>query len=241
LTEAAERAGKYEDVVSAWNVVDRVYIFVVCICLGLNQGLLPAASYAFGSGRLNRLLRLSLVTVAMGTVWSVTCCTVIIAIPKQIAGIWGSGEGFKQVCATMLFRGFVTCWLNQCQLTMTAMLQAMKMILLSVVASILMLMVPLPIFAAVLYVTGGRSEPERLVYAYVANDGWGFVIVVIICLWKLRFLLEEEPSGSGEAVKEVELQDPDQHYDLQEIEHEQEPEPNHRQKEAREEGNARGV
>jgi Na+-driven multidrug efflux pump len=204
---------------AAWNVVDRVYIFVVCISLGMNQGLLPAASYAFGSGRLNRLLRLSLVTVAMGTAWAVTCCTLIMAIPTHIAGIWGNGEGFKAVCAKMLFRGFVTCWLNQCQLTLTAMLQAMKMILLSVIASILMLMVPLPIFASVLYVTGGKSEPERLVWAYVANDGWGFVIVVIICLCKLRFLLKEEPSGSGEVGKEMELDSSVAHYDVQELEH----------------------
>jgi Na+-driven multidrug efflux pump len=202
LAEGAMKIGKYETIMAAWNVIDRIYIFVVCVCLALNQGLLPAASFAFGSSSLKRLLRLALVTLALGTGWSLTCCTLIVSIPKQIARIWGSNPEFLDICGTMLFRGFITCWLNQSQMTLTTVFQSMKKVVLSVVASILMLMVPLPLFATILYQTD-RDNPTRLLYGYVGSDLWGLVIVVVLCVWKLRFLVNVK---DGEAEEEVEVE-----------------------------------
>ena len=89
IAQSATNAGIYVDVMASTNVQNRLYVFAICICNGLNQGFLPAASFAFGSQRLNRFLRLFLITVGMGTIWTTFICILIESIPRQIASIWG--------------------------------------------------------------------------------------------------------------------------------------------------------
>lgn len=187
VAQSATNAGNYVDIMASWNVIDRLYAFAICICNGLNQGFLPAASFAYGCERLNRLLRMFLITVLMGTIWTSLVCIIIESIPYHIAKIWGKSEGYLKVCPKMLRIGFVSCFANQTILTTAAILQAMKMVGLSILASILTMVVPIPIFSFILYFTK-KNDPIRMLYSFIGHDAWAVLFSIIIIVWKLRFL-----------------------------------------------------
>lgn len=187
VASSATHAGNYVPVMAGWNVIDRLYAFSICICNGLNQGFLPAASYAYGCQRLNRLLRMFLLTILMGTIWTSLVCIIIESIPKQIAKIWGKDEDYLKVCPKMLRIGFVSCFANQTILTTSAILQAMKMVVLSIISSVLTMLIPIPIFSFILYFTN-KNDPIRMIYSFIGHDAWAVLISIIIIIWKLRFL-----------------------------------------------------
>ena len=194
--KAAERAGIYTAAMTGWNLLDRLYIFCICVCNALNQGYLPSASYAYGSGRLNRLLRLAICTLGLGMCWALLCTIILTTLPKQVASIWGSDPLFLETTRRMMIPGFSTVWMNPLIFTLTATLQAMTMVGLSIVTSCLVFLLPIPIFASILYVTK-NDDPPRLIWSFVAHDSWGAVVVLIIVAVKMRFLWKEEPSGSS--------------------------------------------
>ncbi|KAK8852828.1 hypothetical protein M9Y10_017820 [Tritrichomonas musculus] len=198
IAQSATNAGIYVDMMASWNVQNRLYAFAICICNGLNQGFLPAASFAFGCQRLNRFLRLYLITVGMGTIWTTLVCILIESIPRQIASIWGKGEGFLSLCSKMMRISFAGCFANQSILTTAASLQAMKMVTLSIVTSVLTMLIPIPVFAFSLYFTK-KNDPIRLVFSFIGHDAWAILISIIVVIWKLRFLwkapAEDEVTG----------------------------------------------
>ena len=187
VAQSATNAGNYVEVMAAWNVNDRLYAFAICICNGLNQGFLPAASYAFGCERFNRLLQMFLLTVLIGTIWTTFVCILIESIPKQIARIWGKSEKYLEVAPKMLRIGFASCFANQIILTTAATLQAMKMVILSIVTSVLTMLIPIPIFSFILYYTK-KNDPVRMLFSFIGHDLWAVLITIIVIIWKLRFL-----------------------------------------------------
>ncbi|OHT15087.1 MatE family protein [Tritrichomonas foetus] len=196
VAQSGAAIGKYEVYMAAWNVNDRLYAFTICVCNALNQGFLPAASFAYGCNRLNRLLRLGLYALLLGSCWSVLCCIVIQVFTKHISGIWGNDPEYLKASVKMLRIGYFTCFLNQGAYTITACLQAMKMVVISVLTSVFTYLIPLPVFSSILYFTD-KKNPERLMYAYVCNNIWSFLVVMVIAFVKLRFLFKSKPSGSG--------------------------------------------
>lgn len=187
VAQSAKNVGNYVDVMAVWNVNDRLYAFSISICNGLNQGFLPAASYAYGCERLNRLLKMFLITVLIGTIWQTIVCILIESIPKQIASIWGKGEGYLKIAPKMLRISFMSCFANQIILSTAAILQAMKMVILSIVTSILTMLIPIPVFGFILYYTK-KNDPVRMIYSFIGHDLWAVLVSIIIIIWKLRFL-----------------------------------------------------
>lgn len=197
ISQSATNIGEYEPVMAAWNLQDRLYAFSICVCNALNQGFLPAGSYAYGCGRLNRLFHLGMYALILGTIWSLVVVILICSLPKQIASIWGKNEDFLMYAKRMLVYGFCTAFVNMGQYTITACLQAIKMVKLSIITSCLTLLIPLPVFSIILYYTN-KNDPIRLVLSFVGHDVWSFFVVLIVALWKLRFICTAEPSGKGE-------------------------------------------
>ncbi|OHT09864.1 MatE family protein [Tritrichomonas foetus] len=187
VAQSSTTAGIYTEAMAAWNVQDRLYVFAICVCNGLNQGFLPAASFAYGSNRLNRLLHMFGITILIGTCWTTLVCILITTLPQYFAKIWGSDEKFIDVTSKMLRIGFASCFLNQIILTTTACLQAMKMVTLSIVTSILTMLIPIPIFSLILYYTK-KDDPVRLIFSFIGHDIWALSVTIIIIIWKLRFL-----------------------------------------------------
>jgi Na+-driven multidrug efflux pump len=205
LAMAGEAYGDYEASMSSWNVFQRVYVVGTSVCLALNQGFLPAGSFAVGRGDAARLKQLALYALILGLIWAFALCAVVEIAAEQIARLFGDDETYIEICVQMFRYGFATIWANMPEVGLTALLQALKMVKLSVWASVLMFIVPVPVFSVVCYLLD-RAAPAKLLLSYVARDGWALVLLFIICVWKLRWLFKK---GAREALtakmKELEV------------------------------------
>lgn len=193
---SATAIGEYVPVMAAWNLVDRLYEIVICVCNALNQGFLPAGSYAFGCNRLHRLLKLVLYAFALGTAWSAAMCVILCVFPRYVAKLYGNDERFLYYAEKTMIYSFCTTFINMGQFTIVVCLVATKMVTLSIVTSCLTLLIPIPVFSTILYYTN-RKDPIRLHLAFVGRDIWAFVVVWTVAIWKLRFLLRTDPSELG--------------------------------------------
>ena len=106
----------------------------------------------------------------------------------------------------MLRISFAGCFANQIILTTSASLQAMKMVTLSIVTSIITMLIPIPVFAFSLYYTK-KNDPIRLTFSYIGHDAWAILISIIVVIWKLRFLWKapkenDKPSIDNNEVEE---------------------------------------
>lgn len=128
-----------------------------------------------------------LITALIGTIWTIFVCILIESITIQIARIWGNGEGYLKVAPKMLRIGFLSCFANQIILTTAAILQAMKMVILLIIISVLKMLIPIPIFGFILYYTY-KNDPIRMLYSFIGHDAWAVLISIITIIWKLRFL-----------------------------------------------------
>ena len=199
---SATAIGEYVPVMAAWNLVDRLYEIVICVCNALNQGFLPAGSYAFGCNRLHRLLKLVLYAFALGTAWSALMCILLCVFPRQVAKLYGKDDKFLYYAEKTMIYSFCTTFINMGQFTIVVCLVATKMVTLSIVTSCLTLLIPIPVFSTALYLTG-KDNPIRLHLAFVGRDIWAFVVVWTVAVWKLRFLLRTDPSELGADAKEL--------------------------------------
>lgn len=202
---AATSVGEYTPVMAAWNLVDRLYEIVICVCNALNQGFLPAGSYAFGCNRLHRLLKLVLYAFFIGTAWSAIMCVLLCTLPKQIASMWGTEERFLYYAKKTMVLSFCSTFINMGQFTIVACLVATKMVTLSIVTSCLTLLIPIPVFSSVLYFTD-KHNPIRLHLAFICRDVWAFIVVWTVAVWKLRFLCRVDESSMG-AIKAESIDD----------------------------------
>ena len=66
-------------------------------------------------------------------------------------------------------------------------LQAMKMVILSIVTSILTMLIPIPVFGFILYYTK-KDDPARMMFSFTGHDLWAVLVSIIVIIWKLRFL-----------------------------------------------------
>ena len=204
---SGEAVGEYVPVMAAWNLVDRLYEIVICVCNALNQGFLPAGSYAFGCNRLHRLLKLVLYAFGLGTAWSALMCIVLCVFPRQIATLYGNDERFLYYAEKTMIYSFCTTFINMGQFTIVVCLVATKMVTLSIITSCLTLLVPIPLFSTIFYFTD-KANPIRLHLSFIARDVWAFVIVWSVAIWKLRFLLRVDPSEMGNDPNKLESLEP---------------------------------
>jgi Na+-driven multidrug efflux pump len=93
LALAGEEADNDEGSMSGWNVFERVYLVVTSVCLALNQGFLPTASYAVSRKDTERVRRLTGWALVLGVVWAVLCGVVVEVAAKELAEVFGAERG----------------------------------------------------------------------------------------------------------------------------------------------------
>ena len=186
------------------------------ICNGLNQGFLPAASFAFGACRFKRLRNLSLHALWVGTAWNVLCELVILLNAKSIARIWINDSEIISITDAFLNNAMYCAFLIMVRYFSITTLQACKKILISTVQSVVTTLVPLPVFSSILYFTD-KNSPTRIVYSFLMLDVFTFIVCGIVALVCLNFLFCPKKLRELENKdKELELDDHDDDTDRNE-------------------------
>lgn len=211
---AASAVRRYETVLAVWAVIEKLYQLVSGICSGFQNGFLPAAAFAFGAERLNRLVWLFFHATWFSTVLSVLLGLIIVIIPGQVASMWDSDPEFIKWARAMLPKAFYTAPCVVFQYMVPALLQAMQRVWASSTVSIITMLLPMPIFSSIMYFTG-KEDPARMLWSYTLNDSWSllasavFVIAPLRALWKApkdgEIDAEEQP---GQEEDEAEAEQP---------------------------------
>lgn len=202
LGDAANAIGQYNEILSVWSILLRIYMFIICICNGLAQGLLPCASFAFGANRLRRLRNLALHALWIGTVWLSLCAVIIIPNAGRIGSIWLKEDRFKYWSDKLLSNCLYTVPIAMIRFVSVTALQATTQVVPATVQSVLTMLIPLPVFSTVMYFTFGH-DPVKLVQSFLISDGWDFVICSIFIAVRLKFIFTADKTDSGEIGEEV--------------------------------------
>jgi Na+-driven multidrug efflux pump len=188
VNEAALAIGLYDTIIAVWAVIEKVYQLVGGITIGFAYGLLPAGAFAFGAGRLNRLLRLFAWAALLGGVCSTVPGFVVAFLPAQIARLWDSDPVFLEWARRLIPKAFYTTAFVSLQNTAPALLQGMQRVGASACLSVATFLLPLPVFSTILYFTK-KGDPERILWAYVGNDCFSLLVCAAVLVRPLRALL----------------------------------------------------
>ena len=190
LNMAATAVGEYDTVIKVWGVIEKLYQFVGGANDAFSIGFLPAASYAFGAHRYNRLLRLFLHTNWVTILISVVYSFFMIFFPSQIASIWSKDPLFLEKCKSMIPKVFYVTALFPIQYTVPSYLQAMQKVAQSSIVAGVTSMLPIPLFSCILYYTG-KKNPDRIMWTYALSDIFASVLCFLFCIPSVSKLFKE--------------------------------------------------
>ena len=211
LGNSGNAIGQYNEVISAWNVLLRIYMFILGINNGIAQGLLPSASFAFGAKRLKRFRNLVFHALWIGMVWNAIVEIIIYTNARNIPKIWLKDEAFLNIAEKSFKNCFYTIVLIMFKFASITALQASKKIVISIIVSIITLLIPIPVFSTILYVTD-KKNPTRLMLAFPFTDTLSFVVCLITLLIVLKFLCMKNPDNAHDKVFGVENNDTEPNY-----------------------------
>lgn len=197
LGEAANEIDKYNVILSVWNLEERLFVFIICVCVGFAQGLLPAASYAYGAKRNRRVRNLALHCFWLGTVWLVCVEVIIVSNSYAFSGIWLKDPEFQGWAKKILNNAMYTLVLYMFRYTSITTLQATEQIMVATIQSVITLLLPIPMFSCIMFFAF-KHDPVRVIQAFIWSDIWGAVVCIIIAAWKLKFLFNPPPTDTGE-------------------------------------------
>ena len=204
----ATRIGTYNETISAFTVLVRIYNIVLCVDNALSQGFLPASSFAFGAQRLNRLKWLAVDCLIMGIIWNSVCEAIIMICRKQIAKVMIDDEAFIETTAEFLLIGTITMPLAMFNYVGTAILQTCKEVIVSMVLAAVTQLLPLPIFSMIIYYADPTKKPVNILLSFVGNDVFSTIVCLSTVFWKLCYIFKEEPSDMA-ALENAEDEDED--------------------------------
>jgi Na+-driven multidrug efflux pump len=190
VNDAAISIGVYETVLEVWGVLERVYQFVVGICVAFALGMLPSAAHSYGARHYRDCLVTSWHTLWFTTVISVSFSAVLIVWPEKVCGLWSNDPVFLEWAGKMIPRCFYMAPSFGMLFMVPVLYEAMQKCAASTIIACMTQMVPLPLFATVLHFTG-KDDPARVLWAYCLTDGCAFVICGAFYLCPVvRFLWE---------------------------------------------------
>lgn len=201
LNLSALAINEYDTIIKVWGVIEKLYQFVGGSNDAFAIGLMPAASYSFGSKRYNRMLHLFVhanwITIFISVVYSF----VVIVFIKKISHIWNQDADFLKWCNLLIPKVFYAAALFPIQYTVPALLQGMQKMARSSFLAVLTALLPIPLFSTILYFTD-KKNPERIMWTYTISDIFASVVCIIFILPDIIHLLKEPKDTNTEEDQE---------------------------------------
>lgn len=180
LLSAAKAINEYDTIVEVWGVIEKLYQFVGGSNDAFAIGLLPAASYAYGAKRYNRMLWLFMHANWITILISVSYSLLMIFFPSQIASIWSKDEDVLRWCKILIPKVFYANFCFPLEYTTPALLQGMQRVTMATILAGLTSLLPIPLFSSILFFTSnGKKNPERIMWTYTISDLFAATMCVI--------------------------------------------------------------
>ena len=188
MNSAAKAIGAYDLVIQVWGVLEKLYMFVGGVNEAFSIGLMPSSAYAYGAKRYNRMLRLAFHATWIAILISIIYAAFMIFMPEKICSIWNKDPAFLDWCKKIIPPVFYLTPCFTIQYMVPALFQGMQKVTLSSILATVTVLLPMPLFATILYFTNKKS-PEKIIWTYPFADGFSCtvcIIFAIIVLCKLR-------------------------------------------------------
>jgi len=184
----------YDEAFASMNIVLKVYSFVICIDTGLTQGLLPTASYAYGAERLYRFKWLFIHCLWIGSSWNGIASILCVLFSKNICSIWLSNALTIEWAAKFLRIGVCTLVLFHSQYATSVALQSAKKLKHSAIFSVITQLITVPFFATLIFYFDQSKKAMNLMFAYIMNDVFSFILTIFYIIYPLRTIITSEKS-----------------------------------------------
>lgn len=154
---------------TVWSIINRLEQLIACVAIGIGEGLLPLASYAFGAQNYHRVIRLMGHALWVMAAWAGLISAILIIFPRQISSLWGKGELFFDLAADMIRIYAYSAALTAIDYTFPIMLIAMKCTLAASLFSVIALLIPIPTFAYLLNKINDK-DPTIIIWTFDIAD-----------------------------------------------------------------------
>ena len=192
IENAAAEIGVYDEVTEAWALTQRLYAFVEALMIGFIFGMLPAASYAYGAKRYNRVMKLALHTLWLATVISSVVAYFIVIFVRPVSSIWYSDSHFLDVAEKIVPVIFYAIPLIGISYMTPGLLEALQRAISATILSVLSLLLTPMAVSSILHFTDTK-DPYRVMLTYPISDAIGAVLYVIFLISPMKMLCKAPP------------------------------------------------
>ncbi|OHT06423.1 MatE family protein [Tritrichomonas foetus] len=216
--------GTFEDAVSGFNAVTRIYGVTDAVRMAVSMGLLPSVSYAFSAHRFSRIYKLIFHACWINIVWSTSMIILTAFGSRYVAMCISTSERYLTWAAPMLKIANWEAPLAWTQNVVQTILQAVSYGNLATAYSFFAALLTYIAGLFILYYTNDRDF-VRMMYVFLIRSGIALVVGVIILYWPFKKIMkakehdkiendEEEPSIDNIQLNDIEKKSTSSENDL---------------------------
>jgi len=178
LAKAAKAEGIADPVLMVWGICNKIGYIVLMITLTINGAYIPAASYAFGSNKPQRLIQLTFHAMWISCISTGVLGVIIILYSRQISSIWSSDPEFLKAAEDILPIFHYTSFTQGFQILAQVFIMTQRRPIRASMMSIFAYGIPVFGFCALMYYTN-PNDASRIIHGYNLADIWSVVFSLL--------------------------------------------------------------
>ena len=185
ILSVADHVGRLNSILTLFNIEGRLYVLTVCVMYAFDSSFLPAASHAFGKRSYRRLNRLLIHAMWVLILWASMCTAIMIGFSSEIVSLFVNDQDVLDAAVELIPYNFATLPVYVVHTVLISYLQATKRSTRATVFSLLTTLVPLPVYAPIVYTLFPNSL-DWIYSSYIFSDVVGFLVTVFGSITTLR-------------------------------------------------------
>ena len=178
---------EFNDAMSGFNTIVRVFIFVNSLLIAFAMGFLPPASYANASRLYHRWFHLVFHLLWLTFAWGTFCFIITFSLAKQISLLFSSTPGYLKYAVPMIKNSNALNILCPGRFDAVSILQSLQMGIYSTILSVSTNLVSIVGFSFLLYYCY-KSDGAKIMWCYSLANGFGFIVSLIAISFPVRKL-----------------------------------------------------
>ncbi|OHS99003.1 MatE family protein [Tritrichomonas foetus] len=172
----------FTDAMAGLNSAYRINNLSIAVYMAVAQAFIPAASYAYAAKKYRRFLRLMIHSIWINFAWGCYTMVFTFSIPKQLAKILASGDGYLQWAEPMIRIINSLAPVAGIRMNSQSACQALQLGTRATILSFLNNFVSICLYTLLLYYTD-KTDGKRIIWCYPLTYATSIVFSIIM-LWK---------------------------------------------------------
>lgn len=196
----------FNDAMASFNTVVRFFVLTNSVIIAVTMGFIPSGSYAFAAKRYKRWFKLAFHSLWISFIWGTFTAILTWTIPRQLAKLFASGEGYLKVCTPMLrysnALGFIICG----RFCGVAYLQSFQLGIYSMILSLISHFLSIIGFAFLLYYTN-KNDGVRIIWCYSMAHALGLVLSIFFLIWPIKRCYNLMKAEDADEIKKDDIEE----------------------------------